>query len=651
LAWDRDEPICVKLPVSAFSMFEDVRIIAIAHIGMISRDFYQLEDTARFVYRCLKWLFSTDTQTAILLLSIPSLFLTDLETCLKSQQFNIAFGDFDTDLDDYRVILISSDLDMSNSEWRAKLQTWLARGGGLMCLHVPSRLDEEIEAAVNPLLAEYGLAFSICRLLTRRGNRVQCDVPATVNEATHWEFSFFVNAFSNLLREEGDVPDAGLDEIVTSLRYHMIVADDRYADFFRTLWRDSYNFLNATSYATDKGLCPLLSQSIVMLLLRELRRRMPASAFVMLPEAVSFPGFSEDLTEETFSCDIALSPQRWISTGLWLQPGKVGTVECAGVSEGMKIQIGAHCSDMLERQGPWPRWPFAVTSWQLDEGATKVASETGGIVYLVVHDVQTTDEASCVFRGFAQHPRYSLVDPDVWETSRSSTAPWAELETPSLTVTIPTATLRKIPDLRVCCRRLEALAKSVVSFMNYEIIRPYRVVFDIDACLADTNANRGYPIMLPLSLIDDIILPTDLPTTHLFHFIHCLAVVSIREGVLDELTERAIGTLITMAVLQTVFPGFDPGTLPDFSNPPLLFRELWFIHTQINKKLLPKMLEDLQKPDAASHASPEDMWIEFVTALSFLAECDMASIFEKVRPLPVSVKTMLKELPEPPRHR
>jgi hypothetical protein len=173
----------------------------------------------------------------------------------------------------------------------------------------------------------------------------------------------------------------------------------------------------------------------------------------------------------------------------------------------------------------------------------------------------------------------------------------------------------------------------------------------MDACLAHhAVCNHGYPIMLPLSVIDDLLLPTDLPTAHLFHFIQCLAVVSIREGVLDDMTEKAIGTLIAMAVVQTVFHGFDPGSLPAFSNPPPLFRELWFIHTQINKKLLPKMLEDLQKPNAAGHASPEDMWIEFVTALSLLAECNMASIFEKVRPLPVSVKMMLKELPEPARH-
>jgi hypothetical protein len=105
-----------------------------------------------------------------------------------------------------------------------------------------------------------------------------------------------------------------------------------------------------------------------------------------------------------------------------------------------------------------------------------------------------------------------------------------------------------------------------------------------------------------------------------------------------------------MAVLQSVFPGFDPSTLEVFARPPLLFRELWLIHTQINKKLLPRIIEELQKPEATVHASPDDMWIDFVTALSFLAECDMSSIFRHVRPIPLSVTAMLKDLPEPPKH-
>jgi hypothetical protein len=292
-----------------------------------------------------------------------------------------------------------------------------------------------------------------------------------------------------------------------------------------------------------------------------------------------------------------------------------------------------------------------VSFWDLGEGETRVASETGGIVYFIIHDGDGGSEGTFIFDGFSHYPRYSIEDPCVWEATKGSLAPWAELETPLITVTLPSTTLNTIPDLGACCRHLDRMAKCVMSFMNYDMIRPYRVVFDIESISgADAFCNHGYPIVLPVAVVNQIVVPVTGPTSELFDFIRSLAIVSIREGCLDEVTECAMATLVTMAVLMTVFPGFDPGVLEVFAHPPLLFRELWFIHTQINKKILPKILEDLQKPEATVHASPEDMWIEFVTALSFLADCDMGSIFAKVRPLPMSVTTMLKELPEPPRH-
>jgi hypothetical protein len=67
LAWDRDDPITVNLPVCALSMMNNARVIAIAHIGVIAREFYALDDTPLFIFYLIQWLFATDNLTPILL--------------------------------------------------------------------------------------------------------------------------------------------------------------------------------------------------------------------------------------------------------------------------------------------------------------------------------------------------------------------------------------------------------------------------------------------------------------------------------------------------------------------------------------------------------------------------------------------------------
>jgi hypothetical protein len=257
-----------------------------------------------------------------------------------------------------------------------------------------------------------------------------------------------------------------------------------------------------------------------------------------------------------------------------------------------------------------------------------------------VHDAPESATVRLFFTGFSPHPLFSAAH---GESSRESLVPWGEIHAPNLILTVPTAKLREVPDLAALCAALGKVVQTVVAFTNYLVQRPFRVVFDIDP-----GDPPGYPVVLPLDLVDDILLNANTPTLGLFTLLRHLAVVSIREGCLDDITEDAIAYLVTVAVLQSVYPGFEQATSPFLKSPPLLYHELWLVHTQVNSTLLPLILKELQKPAAQSRASADDMWIDFVCACSYRSQYNLALVLGSVRALPMSVTTILKELPPPP---
>jgi hypothetical protein len=203
--------------------------------------------------------------------------------------------------------------------------------------------------------------------------------------------------------------------------------------------------------------------------------------------------------------------------------------------------------------------------------------------------------------------------------------------------------LKEVTDIPGLARFLDRCVKLMAVSMSYTPIRPYRVVFDID-----TLGNQvGYPVFLSLDYVKDLLLETEQETQGLFRLLHSLAIVSMREGCFDSVTETALAHLVTNLVLKGIFPDFDPATSSACPEEPLLYRELWLIHSQINPFSLLQLLKDAQKPDAEVHSLPEDMWISFVQDLSYRSKFNLSGILGKVRPIPMNLVNLLKELPNP----
>jgi hypothetical protein len=261
----------------------------------------------------------------------------------------------------------------------------------------------------------------------------------------------------------------------------------------------------------------------------------------------------------------------------------------------------------------------------------------------VVKDLPEEKSYHFTFTGFSRHPRAVHDKPTIWDSTALYEAPWAELSTKTLILTVPTENLREVNSIPELSEFLDRAVKLLAISMSYTPIRPYRVVFDID--ILDNQV--GYPVFLSLDHVSDILLQISEPTQAMFQMLQSLAIVSMREGCFDTVTETAIAYLVTILVLKGVFPAFDPTNSPACPEAPLLYRELWLIHSQINPFALLQLLKDAQKPEAEVHSLPEDMWISFVQDLSYKAKFNLSGILGKVRPIPMNLTNLLKELSNP----
>ena len=185
----------------------------------------------------------------------------------------------------------------------------------------------------------------------------------------------------------------------------------------------------------------------------------------------------------------------------------------------------------------------------------------------------------------------------------------------------------------------------VSSYVSYKVVRPYRLVFDIEKC--DDGFGSEYPIVLLLDYIDDIIIHYNQPNAGLFNLIKSLAIVSLPENCFDPSTEIAIGTLVSTVIFRKFWPGLDYTTIEGITMPSL-FQELWFIHTHLGPQIIPQLLFQSQSNDAPIYHSPEDMWIGFVKDLCNIAKYNLVPLLERARPIPLSLIGTIAQLPKCP---
>ena len=244
-----------------------------------------------------------------------------------------------------------------------------------------------------------------------------------------------------------------------------------------------------------------LERLLLTLELEELRRT-PTDRIQPHPAAASFPGAvpsSAKAVERTIEVDCGRPD--WHSTGLYAPPGDAIRVRIpeSATTLGLRVRIGAH-KDELWHTPEWKRCPEITTVVSLNAEDVTTANAFGGLVYIEVPRDAPNRTAKVTIEGAVEAPYFVLGQTklDDWRRVRAHPAPWAELESSKIIVTVPAELIRELEDPAEVMRVWDAVAdaSATLAARPSERDRPERYVADRQISAGYMHA--GYPIMAHL---------------------------------------------------------------------------------------------------------------------------------------------------------
>ncbi|MFT5689626.1 MAG: hypothetical protein ACI8PQ_002472, partial [Planctomycetota bacterium] len=228
----------------------------------------------------------------------------------------------------------------------------------------------------------------------------------------------------------------------------------------------------------------------------------PADDVPVAPGSEFFPGaVAEDAIrmERTLAFPLdRIKHGGWLSTGLYAVAGEPIHIEFEAGADaaGWRLRIGAH-RDTVWHKGTWKRWPEVTMERDVVDGALRMTSPFGGLVYFIPPKKARGGALHVTVRGVVEAPYFVLGDADSkagWLERRLAPGPWAELECEGVILTIPSGAVRELEDPD----QLMAFWQSAMDCYpelrgEPQPKRPERMVEDIQISAGWMHA--GYPVM------------------------------------------------------------------------------------------------------------------------------------------------------------
>ncbi|MBZ3879897.1 TRPM8 channel-associated factor 2 [Sciurus carolinensis] len=224
----------------------------------------------------------------------------------------------------------------------------------------------------------------------------------------------------------------------------------------------------------------------------------------------------------------------WVSTGLYLLEGQNAEISLseAAASAGLKVQIGCHTDD-LTKASKLSRAPVVTHQCCMDKTQRSVSCLWGGLLYVIVPKGSQLGPVSVTIKRAVPAPYYKLgkTSLEEWRSCvQENLAPWGELATDNIILTVPTANLRALEDpaplLRLWDEMLQAVSR--LAAQPFPFRRPERIVADVQ--ISNGWMHSGYPIMCHLESVKELIDETAMRSSGLWGPIHELGHNQQRHG-------------------------------------------------------------------------------------------------------------------------
>lgn len=236
----------------------------------------------------------------------------------------------------------------------------------------------------------------------------------------------------------------------------------------------------------------------------------PRQARTAHPAAAEFPGLAPvDAPRVARAVDINTAIPDWQSTGTYASAGETITIAIpeTALDAGLKVRIGCH-TDALWHKDHWDRCPDVSWDFKITAAQTEIATPFGGLVYIEVPKGCKAGVVAARISNIVDAPLFvagktSLED---WRARiRNFPAPWAEIASGKIIVTVPSSHVRTLDDPEALMRIWDEVADAAADLAARprERARPERYVADVQ--ISAGYMHSGYPIMTHLDAADDMV--------------------------------------------------------------------------------------------------------------------------------------------------
>ncbi|MBX3355409.1 MAG: M60 family metallopeptidase [Phycisphaeraceae bacterium] len=498
------------LPVAAAARWDKGRVIALGHGGMIGGEALRHTGTSRFVINAVTWLGGGEA-TRIGVLRNDAMLTLLRGAGFKAEALR---GRWPDALRDFDAVVIDAH-SIGDGE-REAVARFIRDGGGLLTAGLgwgwlqlnPGRTIHEHPG--NRLLLDAGLAWCDGTLEpTEPGAFTVTMLP----NSTHAEQA--LDALEGAISSHpGASAPPALDPQVGST----LLAALRVLPRDHPLMRQAMEILESPAAVAIAAQGPsqekplrarqALERTLLALRLERDRHRTPEEVTVH-PAASAFPGeVPESAPRVERRVEIDLAKGGWQSTGLYAPPGEVITVvpeEEDHSAEGLLLRIGCH-TDQLWHLERWQRVPEIVTIVPGAADGIHAASAFGGLIYLEVTSRRPGSLALLV-SGAIEAPRFILgsTTPDEWASARHAPAPWGELESSKVIVSVPSAVLRELDDPTGVMEFWNRISDAHATLATIPLDPPFPHRFVADLQISAGYMHSGYPIMTHLDAAIDMV--------------------------------------------------------------------------------------------------------------------------------------------------
>jgi hypothetical protein len=211
---------------------------------------------------------------------------------------------------------------------------------------------------------------------------------------------------------------------------------------------------------------------------------------------------------------------RWHSTGLYVAAGdKVSvTIKSQYIDQHLKAQIGVH-EDDLSNMPYYARTEGNLTqTYELNKLTTAILSPFGGLLMINIPDTSTLKNIRIQVNGAVKAPYFKLgetTNADWQQTIRNYPAPWAELATGKIILTVPAYRIRSLDNPEKLMKFWDVIMDTEAKLANIvtKRIHPERIITDRQVAYGAYMFTLPHKIVVPDDESCELMLNEDLLRT------------------------------------------------------------------------------------------------------------------------------------------